>query len=265
MKLAHTLIERVASKKIDMLWFGPDSSVADGSLLPETVRVFRDLRANSWSVDSAKAEAASDILATTTMRLLGVSNFGGDDPQLTSRDRSRELAVGALNELITQFEQLLSVASHEEELQVFIKAHPELLDLRAVSVDPKVRLGSEYVTDFIVTLPGQQHVLVEIERAGHRLFTGNHDPTSALSHSVQQVEDWLEWSHDNLAYLRQTYPDLHEPKGLVVIGRRSSLHAKDTRALRRRNALNSVRVVTYDDLLDDVRAVVANLMRVAKN
>jgi hypothetical protein len=122
-------------------------------------------------------------------------------------------------------------------------------------------LGSEYVTDFVVTLPGSGYLLVEIERASHPLYTKSYNPTSALTHAVRQVEDWLEWAYENLSYLRSRYPDIHEPKGLVVLGRRSSLDRKAAKALRRRNVLSKVRVATYDDLIDDMKSIAYNLER----
>jgi hypothetical protein len=93
------------------------------------------------------------------------------------------------------------------------------------------------------------------------LFTKTNNPTAAVTHAVRQVEDWLEWSYENLSYLRSRYPEIHEPKGLVVLGRRSSLDPKAAKALRRRNVLSKVQVVTYDDLIDDMKAIAMNLER----
>jgi Shedu protein SduA, C-terminal len=171
------------------------------------------------------------------------------DNELPSLTRPPAAVARQLNGLISDFEELLADATREEDVQVFIKDHPYLLDLRAISVDPKVPLGSEYVTDFVVKLAGGHYLLVELEQATHPLYTKTHNPAAPMTHAVRQVEDWLEWSYENLSYLRGRYPDIHEPRGLVIIGRRSSLDYKAAKALRRHNAVNKVRVATYDFLL----------------
>jgi hypothetical protein len=165
----------------------------------------------------------------------------------------------ALLELAQQFEKVLDIAIAEEELQTFLRDNPGLLDLRAVRVIPKVKLGAEYVTDFVVQLPGDEYLLVEIERASHALYTQANNPTAQLTHAMQQVEDWLEWAYDNLTYLRSQFPGIHEPRGLVVIGRGSTLTEKSRRALRRRNVMSRIQVITYDELLEGVRRIAANL------
>jgi Domain of unknown function (DUF4263) len=213
----------------------------------------------SWRAEQAREEAQSDILGATLQRFTAlqpsrasVEGVEGDHKKAVAHE---------LNRIIEDFEVLLADARQEEAVQTFLKDHPFLLDLRAIAVDPKVPLGSEYVTDFVVTLPGSGYLLVEIERPSHSLYTKSYNPTSALTHAVRQVEDWLEWSYENLSYLRSRYPDIHEPKGLVVLGRRSSLDRKAAKALRRRNVLSKVRVATYDDLIDDMKSIAYNLER----
>jgi hypothetical protein len=221
--------------------------------------VTNNYTAKRWSIDTAQGELKTDILATSISKLMGLS-FTRQDVEPPAADPKKAVAL-ELNRLIRDFEVVLADASREEEVQLFIKQHPYLLDLRAISVDPKVPLGSEYVTDFIVRLPGGEHLLVELEQASHTLFTKTNNPTAAVTHAVRQVEDWLEWSYENLSYLRSRYPEIHEPKGLVVLGRRSSLDPKAAKALRRRNVLSKVQVVTYDDLIDDMKAIAMNLER----
>jgi hypothetical protein len=214
--------------------------------------------AKRWTADNARAEASNDVLSFTIDRLLGSPS---QEVSEGIQSNPHKVVAGQLQRLTSDFGTLLSDASREEELQLFIREHPYLLDLRAISIDPKVPLGSEYVTDFVVKLPGSQYLLVEIEKSTHALYTNSYNPTAALTHAVRQVEDWLEWSYENLSYLRSRYPDIHEPKGLVILGRRSSLNHKTSKALRRRNVLSKVQVATYDDLIDDMKAIASNLER----
>jgi hypothetical protein len=215
--------------------------------------------AKRWTADEARRVAHSDVLTITIARLFGKPHGGTGTTGIHAEPH--EAVAKELRDLIREFEVLLNDANREEDVQLFIKEHPYLLDLRAIAVDSKVPLGSEYVTDFIVSLPGSQYLLVELERASHMLYTKANNPTAALTHAVSQVEDWLEWSYENLSYLRGRYPDIHEPRGLVILGRRSSLNHKAAKALRRRNVLSKVQVATYDDLIDDMKAIATNLER----
>jgi hypothetical protein len=225
----------------------------------EKLRVFDDIRANTWNPEKAELRATADVLAFVTRQLLGIDGSSLDEDETPIE--AKQASADVLRDLVAEFERLLVDATREEELQVYLKEHPELLDLRAISVEPKVPLGAEYVTDFVLRLPDDHYVLVEIERASHALYTQASNPTAAFSHAVQQVQDWLDWSYEHLSYLRQRYPEIHQPQGLVVIGRRESMTVRGRRALRRHNAENSVRVITYDDLLDGVRAIANNLDR----
>lgn len=226
---------------------------------PERVRVFRDITANAWSLERARERARADAAAFTVGRFLNVEVY---KPDASGQVRDPKLVVAErLRQLISAFESLLDDVSREEDLHAFLVSNPWLLEAKAVNIQSKVRLGTEYVTDFVIELPTGDYVLVEIERANHNLYTAGNNPTAALTHAVQQVEDWLEWCHTHGEYLRSSFPRIHEPQGLVVIGRRGSLNSRSTKALRRRNASNKVRVMTYDDLLDGTRALADMLER----
>lgn len=244
------------------LWFGPieligsDPATGDHTVsrpFPwEQLWVTDRLRSNDLDTAAAVSQADRDVLAFATQHLLGLERqSSGTNPGQAVADELLRLAQ--------EFEALLVKAEREEELQSFLRDNPALLDLRATSVYPKVKLGTEFVTDFVIRLPGDDYVFVEIERSSHPLYTQANNPAAPLTHAVQQVEDWLEWSHDNIAYLRTTLPGIHEPAGLVILGRRSSLNERSMKSLRRRNSTSKIKVITFDDLLDQIRTVATNL------
>jgi thioesterase domain-containing protein len=168
--------------------------------------------------------------------------------------------ISAFRRILGRFEELLNSSPREEVLQQFLTSNTVLLEPSVQRIRPKVRLGSEFVTDFVMELADEEYVLVEIEPAHFKLFTEAGNPSAQLMHAQRQVEDWREWISENIAYIRQTLPGLHDPMGLVVIGRRRDLSRAHIRSLRRKNTeLHRIRIETYDDLLDRARRYIRNL------
>lgn len=125
---------------------------------------------------------------------------------------------------------------------------------------PKVALGSEFVTDFVIERSDAEYVLVELEPPTMPLYTKGGDPSARLNHAEKQVEDWREWISENIAYARQNLPGIQEPSGVVIMGRKRDMTRKNEKALRRRNRDRSaVTVWTYDDMLERLRRFIRNL------
>lgn len=170
-----------------------------------------------------------------------------------------------LEQIITAFEELIISEPAEEECQRFLRDNPVLLSPIAHAVIPKVRLGSDFTTDFVIQLDKRSYILVELERPSHRLFTRDGNPTSELTHAQRQVEDWRQWVAENLHYARHSMPDILEPECWVIIGRHSSLDETTIRSLSRKNEeLHRIRIKTYDDLLDTAKRHVRNLQRLMR-
>lgn len=171
--------------------------------------------------------------------------------------------ITRLRRILGRFEELLDSSPSEEVLQRFLASNTVLLEPSAQRILPKVRLGSEFVTDFVMELGKEEYVLVELEPAHFRLFTAGGNPSAKLVHAQRQVEDWREWILENVSYIRQQLPGLHDPGGLVVIGRRRDLSSANARSLRRKNTeLHRIRIETYDDLVDRVRRYITNLQTI---
>ena len=124
----------------------------------------------------------------------------------------------------------------------------------------QVKLGSEYVPDFVIQAAEGQYVLVEIERPALPLLTDKGIPRAELVHAQQQVKDWFDWIGRHGEYARSVLPGISEPEGWVVMGRRGSIPAQHRNVLARENAESRrLTTKTYDDLLDRAKQHLDNL------
>lgn len=203
-----------------------------------------------FTAQNASREAHHDVASVLAAELMSL------------RPDEVHEAPAKLKKVLEAFEELLNAEPSEEAVQQYLTENPVLLDPTALSVKAKHRLGSEYVTDFVVQRSQGDYELVEIEPPSMRLFNANGDPSARLSHAQKQVEDWREWVAENVSYARQSMPDVTEPRGRVVMGRRSHLTQQTERALRRRNQeLHHLTVETFDDLIRRLRQTVKNISR----
>lgn len=166
-------------------------------------------------------------------------------------------------------ERCLDAATREEDVQAFLAANPMLLIQHLGGghgryVIPKKKLGSEYVTDFVI---GERHSggyewqAVELESPKARMFTKKGDPTKELNHAIKQIHDWRAWLEKNQNYAANSRTAqglgltdiISNLPGLILIGRRSSDDEK-WRSLRRQmaNTLN-IRIHSFDFLVDNGR------------
>ena len=168
-------------------------------------------------------------------------------------------------------------AKRERDMQRFLQNHPLLL-VQALRgghgrwVIPQKRLGSEFVTDFMVAQKssiGFEWTPIELESTKARLFNKNGDISPGLNHGVRQIIDWRTWLTDNLSYARR--PRTENGLGLVdidpqaeawlIIGRRSTV-SEDTRARRNEYGRTlSIQIHTYDWLLRTAMGRVTSLRR----
>lgn len=147
----------------------------------------------------------------------------------------------------------------ERELQEVIQEHAQSVHAYGTSVHSEVRLGSDYRIDLVVRLDGggARTQLIELERASHKLFTKSGRFRAAVTHAIQQVEDWLAWIIKNPV----DCPDSIDPtlplEGTVVVGRKRDLTANEQDRLAQNNRDKRIKVITYDDLLDRIELLLA--------
>src|SRR5262249_24553295 len=120
------------------------------------------------------------------------------------------------------------------------------------------------VTDFVLQEQSGDYLLVEIEAPTRSLFTQDGQPHHELVHALDQVTDWRRYIEDNLAMVQRELGLIGmsaQPNALVVIGRSADLRPDDRRRLvTMNNESPKTRILTYDDLFANAKAVATNLL-----
>lgn len=170
--------------------------------------------------------------------------------------------ISKLDEIAKKFEDLLETADREEELQVFLKENPLVLNSTAEQI-PKKKLGEDFVTDFVLVTPSQQgptYTLVEIEKASHKVLIKDNSLSSEANHAIKQTLDWDVWLESNKAYFENKLPGFETPNYLIVIGRGNKLDDTAKAYLRSYNRTwKNTELLTYDDVLVRFRSVISGL------
>lgn len=167
----------------------------------------------------------------------------------------------------------IDAAADEKPVQQFLAAHPWLLTVLLSHEPwycmPKPRLGGTYEPDFLLAdldSTGMRWLLVELEspRATLALKSSN-DFAKEARKGLSQINEWREWLQDNLAMARSLPgPTSHgvglagivpSPDGLLLVGRRASVTARDQMLRRRRWAESRIQVHTYDWLVEKLRRI----------
>jgi hypothetical protein len=174
-------------------------------------------------------------------------------------------SLAALLVKVEEFEALLTTATREEEAHQFLKANPSVLGLTSV-IDPisKFRLGSDYVTDFVLDEIPYGYVLVEIEKATTRLFkkSSPFERTQELNHAIEQVEHWRAWVARNHSYIASKLRGISPtPLCWVIAGRSRDMNEEQKARLAQINEQQrgTYAVLTYDDLLARLKVVLGRI------
>lgn len=222
----------------------------------ECIEVFLYPELTQWKPEYAKIWAENDLLASVVAVQYRDRQLNNLDPNAAAR---AEIA-----KLLYEYRKLLdSEPSGEEPLQLFLTEHPELLCSTYIKVKPKLEIGP-YITDFVFQEASRDYLLVELEKSTDSLFIKNGDTSSKLNHARNQISDWRRYIEDNLHTVQREL-DLTDissnPRGLVVIGRSGSLNADNKRKLATLlNESPNTKIMTYDDVFDNAKAVVENLL-----
>jgi Domain of unknown function (DUF4263) len=177
----------------------------------------------------------------------------------TIKDSSIKINKRVLN----KYESLiLNPDIREEDCQLILKQNPALIDPLAKDVLSKQKLGTEFITDFILRKLNDEYILVEIEKPGTPLFTKTNDFTSQFTHALGQVLDFQEWVESNISYAQTLMPGILSPTGLLVIGLSNNLSEFQKKKLRRFNINNQgrLKVITFDDLLENAKKLYINML-----
>ncbi|MGW6939668.1 Shedu anti-phage system protein SduA domain-containing protein [Streptomyces xanthophaeus] len=114
-------------------------------------------------------------------------------------------------------EDALDTAASASDMQVLLERHPSLLAATVKGnhgtwVLRQVRLGSEYVPDFLMaseTSAGVGRHLVELKSPKARLTNpGNQRESPTLRAALHQIHDWREWLSENLPAAQKKWPGI---------------------------------------------------------
>lgn len=211
--------------------------------------------------EKAKKQAEEDVKQLIFLRNLGIVIGKDQIPsqnQEQEKKKSDEAVIQKLIDIEKEYQQALDNAKKEEDIQRFLSSNTFLLSPNGI-VTPKVRLGSQFITDFVIEDPfgaDHSHVFVEIEDPKELIFKSSEkertEPRQRFNHALNQIRDWRRWLSDNANTFRnEHFSSYQQPKFMLLYGRSKELDKDDRkRALleisRETNALD---IYTFDDLL----------------
>lgn len=153
----------------------------------------------------------------------------------------------------------------EEAYQQFLTEHAGFFFSNRMAggdqlVSAKVRLGSDFTTDFIVAASerslGINYTLIEIESPHTAPYTRAGAPSARLSNAVQQVSNWRRWIERNREEAKRLFPSKQfirqdDPNFsyMVVIGRRGDDHEEKRNDYARQFGIQIRSFDTFTDAL----------------
>jgi hypothetical protein len=222
----------------------------------ECVEVYPFFNPEQWKPEYASIWAEHDLLGAVVAQQYREAQFQSLDPKASAR---KEFA-----ELFSRYKELLdSNPDREEILQSFLQDHPAMLCPTLTRAWPKLALGARK-TDFVFREAAGDYLLVELEKSTHSLFLKDGHASRELNHARGQITDWKRYIEDNLSTVQRELGLTGistNPNSLIVIGRSQSLTNENRRKLTTiENETQKTKIMTYDDVLENAKAVVENLL-----
>lgn len=172
-----------------------------------------------------------------------------------------DLAVDSLERATDTLRKLLDQGGiARDELPTFLLSNPLLLDPSTEGLMGALPQALEAL-DGALALRDGGYRLVSLKPATARLciptgFTGD------AERATREVAEARQWVRDHLPEARRVLPNIVDPAGLVVMGRKHDLTVEDQKRVQQWNAAHpEVRLATYDDLYESALVLRANLLR----
>jgi len=221
----------------------------------ECIEVYPFFDLDHWKPDYAKLWAENDLLAALVARQLHESQLNSLDPLAGARTY--------FSAVLNEYSSLLDTdPEREETLHTYLGEHPALIYPAHTAIWSKLGIGAHF-TDFVFRDALGEYVLVELERSTLPLFKADGDTSYDLNHAKNQVIDWKRYIEDNLATVQKELGLTgisSNPRSIVIIGRSKTLTAENRRKLVSiENESPRTKIMTYDDVLLNARAVAENL------
>ncbi|MFK3843232.1 Shedu anti-phage system protein SduA domain-containing protein [Serratia sp. NPDC087055] len=149
----------------------------------------------------------------------------------------------------------------ERDLHNFLLNHPRLIDINGthVMIHSEVKIG-DYIADLVLEYHYLHKgiLLIELERQSDIIFTKKGRLRSKVTHALQQVEDWIKEIRENKPNIPNWLKNEYTPEGMVIIGRSNMLSMEDKLRLKSINNNRTVKILTYDDLLQHLMQLIEN-------
>ncbi len=193
------------------------------------------------------------------LTLLGLQTQSNhESPSLISHKNT----INSLNQIASEFEDLLNIRTKEEELHRFLNQYSFILHPSAEVISKK-KLGEDFITDFVLiasTTQGPIYILVELENSNHKLLTKGLTLTAPVNHALKQTRDWDVWLESNKSYIQNKLPNFETPKYLIVIGRTDTFTEIQKEYMRSYNRQwQNLEILSYDDVLENFKNTIIKL------
>ncbi|HAO07135.1 MAG TPA: DUF4263 domain-containing protein [Chryseobacterium sp.] len=166
-------------------------------------------------------------------------------------------------DIIAEWEALLDNKNlNELAYHSFLQKTPAifLTVLESYLVVSKLKLGSDYETDFVIVEEGYSdgtiYELIEIESPHTNLFDQKGKPTSKFNAALQQIRDWKRFLINNKSEFKKIFPTASTKiikdsrlRFKIVIGRRSDNleHLEKRRQIAEQE---NIEIISFDRLTD---------------
>lgn len=171
---------------------------------------------------------------------------------------------------LRNFIKCIDQAQDERPIQAFLESYPHFLlgtqrTGHGTWIIPRKRLGSEFVTDFLVASGSSGGVfweLLELESPNAVPFQKSGEPSKVLRHAVAQIEEWRRWIERNIGYAQRPksqdglgLAQIHSrTAGTIYIGRRAQFPVKYNDIREQFRKQTSISIMTYDRLIELIAA-----------
>ncbi|EMX5476366.1 DUF4263 domain-containing protein [Pseudomonas aeruginosa] len=152
------------------------------------------------------------------------------------------------------------VKTRERDLHRFLKENYQILDSHLAAIFSEVPIG-KYRADLVLQYhqSDKRVVLVELEPHDKKIFTKKNRLRHQVIHALQQVEDWIQEIHRGVPNIPGWLQGSYTAEGMIVIGRSKDLTEEQRETLALKNAKSSIKILTYDDLLERLSRLIKTL------
>lgn len=150
----------------------------------------------------------------------------------------------------------------ENEYHKFLFSNPYffLTDIESYLVISKLKLGSEYETDFVVVKEGYSdgniYEFIEIESPHTKLFDSSGKPTSKFNLALQQILDWKRFLKTEKNFFKKFLPTTSTKiikeskiKFKIIIGRRTN-NQEELEKRRQYCEEYNIEIISFDRLTE---------------